>query len=355
MKVLIIHIVGGFALFAAGYFTASDDGGEEGEVRRVEKVVERKVTNSSRPAKSISYVQETRRIEKEAKPLLEGWRQKMRAEDVVLKELVFEEVRTALTATDQVTLCAALWFVSREGMQGLDVSSFRSLVEGLLDHKEPNIRRIAFQTLPQAGIEEGDLERVYTLKDDPFFVPHMTWLLRSYGVSDFSGRAGEVLNELILQSLDPREKGQLIKPLHFTAKKMSPELQDTLLDLVTDPDSDSGYYRVFAFNAVKGHAWNSPERVRRLMPMASSPNRALFSNTLSLFSGGTPDGMEAEVAEMGLKYIARRKHEDRDNAMRLVRYCSVEHLALLEAALKNPTLTEKEKNTLSEKIADLTQ
>ena len=187
-------------------------------------------------------------------------------------------VRTALSSGDPLQVLAGLFAVSSMGQVPYDKASMRPLVLAQFEAADPLLRKAAVNGIlaTSQGPDPANLDLLLRLKDDPSplvrkeLAPAVSWAARG----DLTGEAGAVVLRAI-QDIEAEAGGaprkgrgaefiqQLGGRTYF--RRMSPEIEEKVLALARDPETQQSALHFFFQNMEK-----TPKVVDLLLEIADA-------------------------------------------------------------------------------------
>ena len=243
---------------------------------------------------------EVQAIREKAQPWVEDVFQ---LDDPGVRDAAIESIREAIKSPDPAEVGRGLVAFTQLGSIRFDKASFHDIVLPKLESSEIFIRDYSVTALGMCGLQEGDLDRLIGMIDDPnksvrkSVAGQIVW-----GVDrDLTGKAGDAILTL-LEDEDHRFRTSIMS--YMWGGKYSSKLESRILELSRQPeDSYNALYYALSTQANKSRA--SVERLIEYLPDLDTTNvghRAAWG-----LGQGVAESEHGLVTEAALKLVEGRE------------------------------------------------
>jgi len=330
-------------------------------------VSQTKETAAARPRPAATAKPGSQRAEYEAfaaryeaaKDRVEKWTKEIsQINDAALKQRALDEMRKAMSSSDDKDVFSALATYRSVGNVEFDRVVFRPSIEGLLSHKDPELRKMALGFIAALPPDPGDLARVTAMANDTDYgvrkgvVASLFWLTKG----DLTGDAGKT----VLGILDRAETPSRSLIDTMWGAQFSPELEKKLVEFAratSQPDDEQlAYYAVYSCLSTQRN--KGPECVDLLLERLLDKDSYNVGGRAAwgLGYGVQPGlGLEKKIADTAIKVWQNRTDSYlRDGLMKCVKsYGDESHAAAVEEIASAPAMGEQQKKELTDLAAQL--
>ena len=292
---------------------------------------------------------------------IEAWTKAvMQIDDAAMKQKALDEMRAAMTSSDDKEAFAALAAYRGVGSVEFDRTAFRPAILGLLSHRDPVTRRTALGFVATLPLDDGDIARVTAMAGDADYgvrkgvVASLFWLTKG----DLTGDAGNTVLGILNNAELPSRS--LIDTMW--GAKFSPELERKLVEFARaarQPDDEElPYYAVYSCLSTQNN--KGPACVDLLLERlvdADSYNvggRAAWGLAYGVQPGL---GLETKIADAAIKVWRNRRDGNlRSELLKCVsQYGGESHAAALDEIAAAPAMGAEQKKQLTNLAAVLRQ
>ncbi|NUN53372.1 MAG: hypothetical protein HUU06_11385 [Planctomycetaceae bacterium] len=252
--------------------------------------------------------------------------------DAAKRTAAIERIRQALASGDPVREFAGLIAFTGSAKANFDKAPFRDLILPLAKGTGGAVRVKAFYALFNAGMQDGDLDLLLGLADDPSaeFRSGLSHLIFLFSKGEITGPAGDRVLALLRQD----DRALVRHALGgIWGARVSPAVEERVLALAKDPATrrDAVYFGLSTFRD------KSAAVVEALIDALGDPDSNNSWRALWGLGHGIPRENEGAVADAMLRlFDARGDSGTRTEALRNVgRYGSSVHLDALGAIASN--------------------
>ncbi|MEM7600016.1 MAG: M56 family metallopeptidase [Verrucomicrobiota bacterium] len=266
-------------------------------------------------------------------------------EDTTVRERSIDLIREALQSDEIEEVRKGLLAFNQLASIRFDKASFHDLIVPLLDHSEIFVRDSAVLALGISGLQEGDLERLISMINDPSskvkksVAGQIVW-----GVDkDLTGEAAEAILTLLD---DPSASFRKSIFANLWGAKHSPELEARIIELSRhNTDRYDALYYALSTQANKSR--NTVERLIEYLPDIDTANvghRAAWG-----LGQGVSESEHAMIADAAIKLVeARQGGLYRDGISLLKKYAGAAQRPELRRLLQLPGINEDFEKNLTE-------
>jgi hypothetical protein len=267
--------------------------------------------------------------------------------DPYRREQGLEIIRNGLRSGNEIEVLAGLQAFLGVLKVDFDRAPFRELVEPHLKAKDGWTRRNAWYALYNTGPEEGDLERVRLLADDPSREVRQSaaHLITMYEEGDLTGESGGLILYMLLEG-DQAMRREVMRGIW--GGNFSPGLEAKVIELSRSGDEAERHDAIYF--ALSTQANKSAGSVRRLIEVLGDPRW----DNVDRAAWGLQRGVAPELAPMiASAAILMLEADSPERAWRyglelLQRYAGPEQLDAIEALATREDLPDPILQQLSE-------
>lgn len=306
------------------------------------------------------YEEYNARIEPVKDRVAEWTKAVMQIDDAGMKQRALDEMRTAMAASDDKEVFAALAAYRGVGGVEFDRSQFRPAIIALLSHGDPVMRRTALGFVATLPADEGDIARVTAMAGDADYgvrkgvVASLFWLTKG----DLTGDSGKTVLGILQKAETPSRS--LIDTMW--GAKFSPELEQKLVEFARaerQPDDEElPYYAVYSCLSTQNN--KGPACVDLLLERLADPDSYNVGGRAAwgLAYGVQPGlGLETKIADTALKVWRNRSdgYLRRELLKCVERYGDTSHAAVIDEIAAAPAMGAEQKKQLTDLAARLRQ
>lgn len=273
-------------------------------------------------------------------------------EDPSIRARALDEIRAALSGTDEDAALPAFLALCRSWGVEYDRESVRPLVAPWLQHENSQTRAFAIQTLSATGAHRESLGLVLPLVSDPSpdvlkVLPGALLVMTEYRPDEATGRA-----IVRLLSHEDRQVRRAAISMMERVRTPTPDMEARLVELTTDEDPSTRRQSLFALGQL---GTKSDRVVDVLLPHLDAAD---WNSRLVAYRGltrGVPDSSKRKVADAVVRVAP--KLPDHNNLMmcfRILNECGDEtHVEAMRKLSTNPMLSDTLRSRLDRWLADL--
>lgn len=272
--------------------------------------------------------------------------------DPGLRVQAIENIRLALQSEEYTKQLAALNALAKLHDVQFDKAGFRDLVLPFARGGRGEMVVSALYALSTIGRQPGDLDLVLSLIDSPsaearYAVAHLAMV---YSGGDLTGKTGAA----VLRLLQTEDVGQLKRATNgMWGARVSPEIEKRILELASSPDRELRNHTIYcSLSTLKS---KSPAVIGKLVEVLGSNNsdnsyRALWG----LGFGVARENGHLVVDAMKTYFGTRSSSKSRLSALRLIgNYGSAHDAAWLQAVVDNPNARDPVRKVARRSLSQL--
>ena len=284
----------------------------------------------------------------------------MQIDDAGMKQKALDEMRAAMSSSNDQEAFAALAAYRGVGGVEFDRSRFRPAIIGLLKHGDAVMRRTALGFVATLPPDEGDIARVTAMAGDADYgvrkgvVASLFWLTKG----DLTGDSGNTVLGILQKAESPSRS--LIDTMW--GAKFSPDLEQKLVEFARaerrPDDEELPYYAVYSCLSTQNN--KGPACVDLLLERLADPDSYNVGGRAAwgLAYGVQPGlGLETKIADTALKVWRNRSDGYlRKELLKCVeRYGDASHAAMIDEIAAAPAMGDEQKKQLTDLAARLRQ